>query len=321
MNFRTFDLNLLRVLDGMLAMRNTTRVGESIGLSQPAVSSALRRLRDVLNDPLFVRQGQVLVPTDFALSLQEPVRSALNNLESALSGGGDFNPAHISRNFVIGASDFFHEMLMPRLAGIVSIQAPNVRLKLLAAETETFGVMLTANRFDMALSIGVDTPAWVERSPAFRASNSVVARRGHKLLGSLQRRDTLPLDLFCGLPQVIFSVTEEFTHFEDAALSRIGRARHVQMSVPGYYGVGRIVAQTDLVGVLPTRFALSVADKLGLEIFRLPFEMPLVEMFLYWRSRDTTSLEQGWLRSLVLDLLSPLDEVHFPIRPDDRAPL
>jgi DNA-binding transcriptional LysR family regulator len=317
MNFRNFDLNLLRVLDGMLAARNTTRVGEAMGLSQPAVSSALGRLRNLLDDPLFVREGNALVPTEIALSLQEPVRSALASLEAALSGGGPFDPARLSRNFVIGASDYFHEMLMPKLAGAVSRDAPNVRLKMLPASTDSFAAMLTADQFDMVLSVAVETPSWIESKLAFRASNAVTARRGHPLLTGLGRGDPLPLDLFCGLPHAIFSVTEDFTHFEDAALQRIGRTRNVQMSVAGYYGVGRIVAQSDLLGVLPTRFALSVAEKLGLRVYRMPFEETLVEMFLYWRQRDTTSREQAWLRNMILDLLAPSDETRFPIADAD----
>jgi DNA-binding transcriptional LysR family regulator len=312
-NFRNFDLNLLRVLDGMLSARNTTRVAEAIGLSQPAVSSALRRLRDILGDPLFVRQGNTLAPTDFALSLQGPVRAALAGLETALTGGALFDPNRMSRSFVIGASDYFHEMLMPKLAASVAPNAPNVKLKMLPAAPESFPAMLTEGRFDMVLSIAVNTPAWIERKLAFRASNAVTARRGHPLLGGLKWGDPLQPDLFCGLPHVIFSANQEFTHFEDAELRRRGQTRHVQMTVAGYYGVGRIVAQTDLLGVLPTRFAFSVAENLGLDVYRLPFEAPLVEMFLYWRERDAKSREQSWLRGLVLDLLSPLDEVRFPI--------
>lgn len=309
-NFRTFDLNLLRVLDGMLSTRNTTRTGEALGMSQPAVSSALARLRAVLEDPLFVRQGQALVPTDFALSLQAPVRSALESLASALSGGGGFDPAFLDRDFVISASDFFHETLMPHLAATVSVQAPKVRLKVLPAATEVFARELSDNRFDLVLTIGAETPSWIEQRLAFRASNAVVARRGHPLIGpsGRQKNKTVPFDLFCGLPQVIFSVTGDFVHFEDAALARMGRARHVRMTVASYYGVASIVSQSDLIGILPTRFASSVAGKFGLEILTLPFNMPLIEMFLYWRSRDTSSHEHIWLRSLVLDLVSSLDE-------------
>ena len=315
MNFRTFDLNLLRVLDSMLALANTTRVAETIGLSQPAVSAAVARLRERLGDPLFVREGNALVPTSYALSLQAPVREALQNLEEALGGGRRFDPGECQRAFVIGASDYFNEMLMPRLAARVASEAPNVRLKMLPAPIATFPAMLTADEFDMALSISVEPPDWIEKRLAFEASDLVAARNGHPRLAraGLAWGDTIPLDLFCELPHAIFSVAREFAHFEDAALARMGRERRVMVSVPSYFGVARIAAQSDLLGVLPTRFAFPIAQKLGLTIYRLPFAMPLIGLFLYWRRRDASNLEQAWLRGLVLDLLAPLDEMRFPI--------
>jgi DNA-binding transcriptional LysR family regulator len=317
MNFRAFDLNLLRVLDAMLSPRNTTRVGETVGLSQPAVSSALRRLRDILGDPLFVREGNLLVPTGFALSLQVPVRAALESLEHALSGGGSFDPSRSQRSFVIGASDYFHEMLMPQLADLLTRNAPNMRLKMLPAATASFPAMLAAERFDVVLSISIDPPVWIEKQRAFQATNMVVARQDHPMLRGLTWGSVLPLDLFCGLPHVIFSVTDDFSHFEDAALERIGRSRNVRFTMPGYYGVGRVAAQSDLIGVLPARFALSVADKLGLVAYRLPFEMPLIDMYLYWRKRDMSNREHEWLRGLIIDLLKPLDEVSFPVTAEE----
>lgn len=308
MNFRTFDLNLLRVLDAMLSLRNTTRVGEAIGLSQPAVSSALRRLRELLGDPLFVREGNLLVPTTLALEIEHPVRDALQLLERALSGTGEFDPAGCTRTFVIGASDFFQEMLMPRLAHAVSRAAPNARVRMLPAPTALFPAMLASNQLDLVTSIEVDPPSWIEKHRLFEATNVVAVREDHPLLTSVKAGSPMPLDLFCGLPHVIFSVTDQMSHFEDEALARIGRSRHVRFSVPGYYGVARVAAQSDLIGVIPMAFAGSVGDRLGLKILRLPFEPQFIGLFAYWRRRDASNRELRWLRHLVVDLLSPLNE-------------
>lgn len=311
MNFRTFDLNLLRVLDAMLAQRNTTRVGETIGLSQPAVSSALKRLRDLTGDPLFVREGNSLVATPYALSLRQPVRAALESIERALAGGA-FDPATSRRAFVLGASDYFNEKLMPALADRVTREAPNMRLKMLPAQTDSLPALLTEDRFDLVVSIALDSPDWIERKTIFRATNAAVARRGHPMLAGVAPGDPLPLDLFCGLPQVIFSVTRDFTHYEDEALARIGRSRHVRVTLPGYFGVGRVAAQSDLIGVLPTGFAEGVADMIGLTAYRLPFEMPPIDLCLYWRRRDTADPEHAWLRTQVMEILAPLDEFDPP---------
>tara|TARA_R110002020_G_scaffold135228_6_gene302043 strand:+ start:5029 stop:5994 length:966 start_codon:yes stop_codon:yes gene_type:complete len=312
-NFRNFDLNLLRVLEAMLTLSNTTRAGEAVGLSQPAVSAALRRLRELTGDQLFVREGNVLAPTPYALSLRRPVGAALESLERALSGGPDFDPATSRRAFLIGASDYFNEMLMPGLADRVTREAPNMRLKMLPAMTGALPSMLSGEGYDLIVSIAIEAPDWIESRRAFRASNVAVARRGHPMLSGLKPGATMPLELFCGLPQVIFSVTPGFEHFEDAALAAIGRSRHVRVAVPGYFGVGRVAAQSDLIGVLPARFAHSVAGDIGLSAYRLPLDMPLIELRLYWRRRDSDDKEHLWLRTQVEALLEPLDEETHPL--------
>jgi DNA-binding transcriptional LysR family regulator len=123
----------------------------------------------------------------------------------------------------------------------------------------------------------------------------------------------MPLDLFCALPHAIFSVTDDYVREEDSILASLGRARRVAVSVPAFFGVARIVAQTDLIGVLPGRFAFQVVPRLGLGSYRLPFDMALTEMWLYWHRRETASREHGWLRAMILDELAPIDETRHPI--------
>ena len=113
MNFATLDLNLLRVLDAVLREGSTTKAGERLGLTQSAVSNALNRLRGALNDPLFVRQGNQLVPTDFAASIEDGLRQELARLEGLLSPAVEFDPLQAKGTFKIAASDFFAELLMP----------------------------------------------------------------------------------------------------------------------------------------------------------------------------------------------------------------
>ncbi len=120
MNMAKFDLNLLRVLDALLHEGSTVRAGARIGLSQPAVSAALGRLRHALGDELFLRHGQGLEPTDYARSLEIPLRKALDGLEALLSGPDNFDPATATLTFKLSGSDFFAEMLMPVLADQVS---------------------------------------------------------------------------------------------------------------------------------------------------------------------------------------------------------
>lgn len=322
MNFRTFDLNLLRVLDAMLREPNTTRVGERIGLSQPAVSAALARLRDQLGDPLFVREGNALVATPFARSLETPLRGALEGIEHALSGGGDFDPARSSRVFRIGGSDFFSEMLMPKLADTVFRLAPGMRLHLIPAEPAGIARDLAEGAADMALYTPESMPDWVDQAVALHSSAFAVARAEHPRLkrAGLKPGDTMPMEIFCDMPQVLFSPSGEPAGMEDRALAALGRSRKVVVTVPEFSGVGRIVAQSDLIGVLPSRFALSLAAALGLRILRLPFDMPFAQLRLYWHHRHTASREHRWMRDMVLQLLAPLDEAMHPIGVEELRP-
>ncbi len=131
MNFAALDLNLLRVFDAMAIELNTTRTGERVGLSQPAVSSALGRLRQILGDELFVREGNRMVPTERALALREPVRLALRQMEDALAAVARFDPASATQTFRISGSDYFSILLMPRLTAAVMREAPGVTLQMI----------------------------------------------------------------------------------------------------------------------------------------------------------------------------------------------
>ena len=131
MNFAGLDLNLLRVFDAMMAELNTTRAGERIGLSQPAVSTAIGRLRHVTGDELFVREGNRMVATPRARQLAEPVREALRRVEEALSSVVRYDPATSDQTFRISGSDYFSALLMPRLAATVVPEAPGVTVQML----------------------------------------------------------------------------------------------------------------------------------------------------------------------------------------------
>ncbi len=124
MNFAALDLNLLRVFDAMMMELNTTRTGDRVGLSQPAVSSALGRLRHIIGDELFVREGNRMVPTERSLSLREPIRDALRRMEDALSAVARFDPAVATQTFRISGSDYFSTLLMPRLAARIAPRRP-----------------------------------------------------------------------------------------------------------------------------------------------------------------------------------------------------
>ncbi|MEI9418415.1 LysR family transcriptional regulator [Mesorhizobium sp. Cs1321R2N1] len=175
MNLNALDLNLVRVLDALLRERSVTRAGEQIGLSQPAVSAALNRLRHVLNDQLFVRRGNDMVPTPRAESLTEPVRAALREIERVFQTGKDFDPAGLERTFTFMGADFFSMLLMPPLAARIAAIAPGVSFRFLDSARGDVSRLLQDDEIDAALERPLEVPDWVSSTPLFHSPFAIIA--------------------------------------------------------------------------------------------------------------------------------------------------
>jgi DNA-binding transcriptional LysR family regulator len=317
MNMSGFDLNLLRVLDALLREGSTVKAGARIGLSQPAVSAALGRLRHALNDDLFIRRGQGLEATDYARSLALPLRAILDDLEALLSGPGTFDPSTSNASFKLSGSDFFAEMLMPRLAEQVSKRAPGMRVQLVDLVPDSYVDTLERYEVDIALIPAVAFPDWVDHRPVFWSSFSVIARHGHPRLAraNLKAGDVVPIDLFCDLGHVLFSPEGKLKAMGDAALARVGRERRVVMTMPVFSGVYRAVSESDLVALIPTQLANRVASKQGLNVYEAPMPVDHALITMIWHKRSTATPEHRWLRDLIAEILLPLNAGN-PALPD-----
>ncbi|EYD78296.1 transcriptional regulator, LysR family protein [Rubellimicrobium mesophilum DSM 19309] len=304
----TFDLNLLRVLDALLREGSTTAAGRRVGLSQPAVSAALARLRDALGDPLFVRRGPRLEATDYARSLAVPLREHLDSLQRLLSGPEAFDPATASVSFRIAGSDFFGEMLMPELGRTLLAEAPEVRVHLLDLVPTNYADTLDRYLADLALIPRQDAPDWIEWEPLFHSSFCMIARRGHPRLAGVEPGTPVPLDLFCELDHALMSPEGRTRAMMDDALERVGRARRVAMTLPFFGGICRSVATTDIVAMIPGQLARHMAPILRLEVYKAPLPLPAPLIGLVWHRRATTSPSHRWLREQVARILRPLNE-------------
>lgn len=315
MNLLRFDLNLLLVLDALIRENSTTLAGHRIGLSQPAVSAALRRLRDALNDPLFVRHGQRLEPTPYAQSLELPLRNILDQLASVLSGPDQFDPMTAVETFKISGSDFFSEMLIPALVDRLSLEAPNVIVQMVDLVPDNFVGTLESYEVDMALVPRLQHPEWIEFQPLFNSSFAMIARSGHARLKreGLSDGETVPMDLFCDLGHVLFSPEGKLKTMGDAALAKAGRERRVATTMPSFYGVCRAVAQSDNVALIPQQLAHGLKDKLGLDVFAPPLPMPLPLIGMIWHKRASNSPAHRWFRGVIAELMYPLNRNEPPL--------
>ncbi|MDB5541420.1 MAG: LysR family transcriptional regulator [Devosia sp.] len=310
MNFATFDLNLLRVLDAILREGSTVKAGERLGMSQSAVSGALARLRLSLKDQLFVRQGQGLSPTDYARSLAMPVHEELDRLEQLLAGPAAFDPAAASQTFKLAGSDFFAECLMPELAHALQTRAPGMRVQLVDLVPQSYVTSLERYEADMALIPDAGFPDWTDRKPLFWSSFTAIARKGHPEIAKAQVSpgEVLPLDLICTLGHVLFSPEGKLRAMGDDALARTGRERKVVMTMPVFSGVCRAVSESDLIALVPRQFAEKVAPALGLELYPLPFPIDPALIVGVWHKRSTANAAHKWMRDLVASILLRLNE-------------
>ena len=306
MNWAAVDLNLLRVFDAMMLELNTTRAGERVGLSQPAVSSALGRLRHITGDALFVREGNRMVPTARAERLAEPIRTALRGIEEALGSVASFEPATARRVFRILGSDYFSTLLMPGLARTVRETAPGLTIQMLDYPSSAIARLLSDGAVDMAVDSRSEMPDWVASHRMFRSHMVTIARRDNPVLveSGLRPGGRIPAELFCALPQVLMSMDGSLAGTVDHALKEMGLSRTIAATVPHFHAVALAVAEAGLIGNLPVHFAERVAPLLDLEIYELPVPPPPVDVMLYWHDRHGSDAAHAWLRERIVESLS-----------------
>jgi DNA-binding transcriptional LysR family regulator len=307
MNFAAFDLNLLRVFDALIRERSVTRAGDMIGLSQPAVSNALNRLRHALKDELFVRRGNDMVPTPRAEAIAERVRDALAQVEQAIAGDASFDPASAERTFTLFGADMFSMQLMPRFADRIAAIAPRIALRLLDSASGDVERLLRDNVIDAALERPLDMPDWVSRQLLFRSPFVVIAARGHAAIrkAGVKPGAKLPLRLFCELPHALRSIDGSMSGMTDEALHKAGTARRVVLALPHFHAIALAVAQGRLIATVPVQFAESVAKDLGLALYRPPVDIPVPEIRMYWHRRHDQNPAHRWLRDQIMSAVKP----------------
>ena len=305
LNFRTLDLNLLRVFDEVMAERNLTRAAEKLAITQPAVSNALRRLREVLGDELVTRRGHGVEPTPRALALWPAVRHALAQLQETLSPGR-FDPASAQTTFVLAMADATGATLIPPLIEIVEREAPGVSLRVVPLTTRDPRRLLDDESADMAVGY---FPAVLADLTARAQSDNVVAHESTRLYDSqyvcVMRADhplaavPMTLDLYCAARLLLVSFSGMPFGFIDGALAALGRERRIVLTVNQFFTAGRVVATTDLLTVLPRHFVgvASVRDEL---VWRpLPMTLPPVHVDALWHRRRNHDPAHRWLREAI----------------------
>jgi DNA-binding transcriptional LysR family regulator len=305
-NFRTLDLNLLRVFDEVMAERNLTRAARNLSITQPAVSNALRRLREVLGDELVRRSGAGVEPTPRALALWPTVRDALRQLQHTLAPG-EFDAGTADTTFLLAMADATAAELIPGLVQIAEKEAPAISLRVLPLTTRDPRRMLELEEVDMAVGY---FPAVIASLAARGQSGVGVAFETQRLyLGQyvcVMRRDhplanaPLTLDSYCAARHLLVSFSGRPYGFIDQTLGAMGRERRIVVTVNQFFTAGRVVANSDLLTVLPRHFVTVTGIDDQLVLRDLPFDQPPVHVDAVWHRRAQHGHAHEWLRTALL---------------------
>jgi len=316
-NFRTLDLNLLRVFDEVMASQNITRAAETLAMTQPAVSNALRRLRVALDDELVTRSGYGVTPTPRAIALWPTVREALATLQANIAPTV-FDPAQSTQSFVLAMADATAAMLVPRLVRHIETQAPKVTLRVLPLITRDPRALLEASEVDLAVgyfpavisalnlqTMQTGSAGNFAHTQLYSGEYVCVMRRGHPLAS-----EPLTLDAFCEARHLLVSFSGRPYGFIDEALAPLGRRRNIVLTVNQFFTAGRVVAGSDLLTVLPRHFLPSTGMQSELAVVELPFVVSPVRVDMVWHRRLRSDSAQAWLRASVVDAVA--DNVRSP---------
>ena len=307
-NFRTLDLNLLRVFDEVMAEKSLTKAARNLSITQPAVSNALRRLRETLGDDLVRREGHGITPTPFALMLWPHVRQALDQLQTALVPQL-FIPAEARNAFVLAMADATAAELMGGLAQELEHHAPKVSIRVLPLTTRDPRSMLNEGVADLALgyfpAVLADLTAKAQSGEAVAFEHQrlydgeyvCVMRSGHPLA-----QKNITLDEFCDARHLLVSFSGRPYGFTDEALASMGRHRRVVMTVNQFFTAGRVVVNSDLLTVLPKHFVptTGIADELFM--CDLPFKVPTLHVDALWHRRKQAQSDHVWLRQVLIQI-------------------
>jgi DNA-binding transcriptional LysR family regulator len=286
------DLNLLVVLNQLLLERHVSRAALTLGLTQPAVSNSLRRLRTLLGDELFLRTPQGMVPTPLAERLATPVADALALLHGALNQPTAFAPLLSAQRFTLGLSDIGEIVFLPPLMDRLATHAPGITLSTVRNTAVDLHEAMGSGQVDAAIGLLPQLQAGFFQRRLFSQRYVVLMRQGHRLA---KRR--LTLAEYSAAEHVVVVAAGTGHGQVDEQLQRAGVARRVRLTVPHFVAVGHILQGTDLLATVPEKLAQRMAAPFGLHALAHPVPLPAVAINLFWHARVHRDPANSWLRA------------------------
>lgn len=294
-DLKDIDLNLLVVFQRLITERRVSAAATSLGLSQPAVSNALKRLRVLLDDELFIRTARGMEPTPYAAQLAEPIAYALNAIHSSLNQRSTFDPATSTRKFTISMTDLGEIDLMPRLMDRLATEAPGVTLSTVRNTLDNLGDAMEAGQVDVAVGLIPQLKTGFFQRRLFLQRYVCMFRAGHAFDG----KKMTPKRFFEADHVVVVSQGTGHARVDEIIESK--GTRRALLTVPHFVAVGHILSTTDMLATVPERYALRSAGPFGLKHVPHPLALPPIGINLFWHAKFHKEPANQWLRNIVFE--------------------
>ena len=296
MNFNRVDLNLFLVFEVIYAEAGITRASERLNLSQPAISHALGRLRELFDDPLFTRQGRVMTPTPFARRLIEPVQQALRGLELTLCQVDSFDSPRARRRFTVGMREVVEAGLIPIMMRRIEKSAPHIDLAIVRSGRRELENELSAGMLDIAVDVHLPVGEDIRRQRMCAERLVVVARRAHPSVGP-----GLDLETYLAEEHIIVTQRRRGLSAEDYELNRQNLRRNIRMRCQSYLTACRAVAATNMILTMAQRWAPAMNAQLDNQLVAFPLDVSAFDSYIYWHKHSENDAASAWLRQLTID--------------------
>lgn len=301
-NIRNLDLNLLVVFDAVMQRRNVSRAAADLGLTQSAMSNALRRLRDALGDPLFLRESHGVTPTEFAETLTPYVEAALGSVREGLERTQTFDPVSVERRFTIIMTDIAEAVILPRVLETCRTSAPGISIRAVNLPIDRTADALRTGEADIAIGFLPDFPGRYYQRFLFdtdyvciAAAGNPVAKGRFTLKKFVEARHAMPEAQGTG-HQVVQQTIE-----------RLGLPLRIGAVVPHFLSIPFVVASSDLIATVPQAFGVAMHAPVAIKMLRHPLDLPKVEIKLLWHERFQRDPANRWLRDRLVEVFKTVN--------------